>query len=577
MLARPAASSPRRRRRRTARRAPGRPRRASWRGTARGPARRRTPPRRPTAASSSRSRARWSARAAAPPPAGRAPSRSAPGPAWTCRGRRVRRWRRRASRASAAATDGARDARRPVLGRHGAQVEQQRPPSTRPTTGGVARPQRGGVALGQAHGRARQHHAGCAATADGASRRRRPSAPAGQRLGQPLGRARRASAVGVAAPDDRGGRARAASPPARPASACRPAAPGRAGAAAAARPGRGRPSSRPACGPPSSLSPEAVTRSAPARSARRGVGLVGQQRMRGEQAGADVGHDGHAERRPARRRDARGEALDPEVRRVHLEHERRRRPTRRRSRPGDAVGRADLAQPRAGGLEQSGMRKPSPISTSSPRATTISRPAASALATSASAAAPLLTTWTRRGVGHGGEPARPAPPRPRGPRRRWPGRARRRSRRPRWPAPRPRRRKRRAAEVRVHHDAGGVDHRAQRGGGRRAARWRVAVTTSSAAERDPAARPAGRGDVAFDLVRARAARRRLASAGAANTVSVRGNDRGADPPPESDGRGSWRTWVVLRSPPTVASYQFQPRRRLSCKLGPSELAQVLRT
>ena len=49
----------------------------------------------PTAASSRRSRGRWSARAGVPPPSGPAPSRSAPGPASTCRGRRARRWRRR--------------------------------------------------------------------------------------------------------------------------------------------------------------------------------------------------------------------------------------------------------------------------------------------------------------------------------------------------------------------------------------------------------------------------------------------------------------------------------------------------
>ena len=48
---------------------------------------------------------------------------------------------------------------------------------------------------------------------------------------------------------------------------------------------------------------------------------------------------------------------------------------------------------------RSGSRKPSPISTISPRLTTTSRPAASAVVASTSAAAPLLTTWTSPAAG----------------------------------------------------------------------------------------------------------------------------------------------------------------------------------
>ena len=85
---------------------------------------------------------------------------------------------------------------------------------------------------------------------------------------------------------------------------------------------------------------------------------------------------------------------------------------------------------------RSGIRKPSPISTSSPRASTISRPAASAVAASTSAAAPLLTTCTASASGtaaaSAAERAAPAPARA----GRWPGRARRRwCRRRRAPRP----------------------------------------------------------------------------------------------------------------------------------------------
>ena len=138
-------------------------------------------------------------------------------------------------------------------------------------------------------------------------------------------------------------------------------------------------------------------------------------------------------------------------------------------------------RPRAAGRRcdssSSGMRKPSPISTSSPRASTSSRPGPSAVATSASAAAQLLTTSAASAAGHGGEQ--------RGDRRlaraaragRWPGRARRR-----WC-----RRRRRTASTAAGDsgarprlvctsDAGGVEHRRRRLAAESAAPRRTAST-----------------------------------------------------------------------------------------------------
>ena len=62
------------------------------------------------------------------------------------------------------------------------------------------------------------------------------------------------------------------------------------------------------------------------------------------------------------------------------------------------------------------MRKPSPISTSSPRASTSSRPRPSAVATSASAAAQLFTTIAASAAGTAASSA-PIAASPRGPRR----------------------------------------------------------------------------------------------------------------------------------------------------------------
>jgi hypothetical protein len=86
---------------------------------------------------------------------------------------------------------------------------------------------------------------------------------------------------------------------------------------------------------------------------RRRVRFGRQPWVRREQAGADVGDQRYAERGEPGDRNRRGEALDPEVRRMDLEHE-RRVGTERGLVVGQvhAVGRAHLAQPGSDGLQQ---------------------------------------------------------------------------------------------------------------------------------------------------------------------------------------------------------------------------------
>jgi hypothetical protein len=86
-----------------------------------------------------------------------------------------------------------------------------------------------------------------------------------------------------------------------------------------------------------------------------GVGLIRQQWLRGEQAAADVGDHRHAEPGQLRHRRRGGEALDAEVAGVHLEDATGVRAERRGVVGGHrAVGRADLAEPRAGARDQLG-------------------------------------------------------------------------------------------------------------------------------------------------------------------------------------------------------------------------------
>ncbi len=92
---------------------------------------------------------------------------------------------------------------------------------------------------------------------------------------------------------------------------------------------------------------------------RRGVGLVGQQRVRREQARADVVHEGDAEGGQLADGGALGEPLDLVVRRVDLEdHRRVGRDRLLVVGHGRAVGGADLGEPRAGGGEQVGETEP---------------------------------------------------------------------------------------------------------------------------------------------------------------------------------------------------------------------------
>ena len=181
-----------------------------------------------------------------------------------------------------------------------------RPCSTRPTTGRPAGAQRRGE-------RRRARRRPSRAAGRRALRRRRPprrprttsaATPAScRRRGERAARrARRSSRVGVQRVAGRRVGADAASPPGRRASACRPAAHGPAGWRRSRSTRSAAPSSRPACGPPSSLSPLAVTRSAPSAQRGRRVGLVRQRRVRREQAGADVDDEGHRRGRPGRAR-----------------------------------------------------------------------------------------------------------------------------------------------------------------------------------------------------------------------------------------------------------------------------------
>ena len=122
---------------------------------------------------------------------------------------------------------------------------------------------------------------------------------------------------------------------------------------------------------------------------------LGEPRARGvEQPGAQIGH--HRRSHPGQLGDAdrADEAFDPVVRGVHLEQQRRGLRLAGPVVVGDpgAVGGPHLDQPAPDSAMISGIRKPPPISTSSPRDTTTGRPAASAPATRSTAPAPLLTT-----------------------------------------------------------------------------------------------------------------------------------------------------------------------------------------
>ena len=173
--------------------------------------------------------------------------------------------------------------------------------------------------------------------------------------------------TGSASPRRGAGR-RGRRPAARRARGRRAAAPGPADGRRRRRRGRRRPAMMPGL--------RAAEQLVAAERHERGAGgerlaggrLAGQPRRRAagepraggvEQARADVGHDRHAERRPARRpATCLDEAVDPVVRRVHLEHERDVGAGRAIARcvvgEAGAVGGADVDQPGAGLLHHLG-------------------------------------------------------------------------------------------------------------------------------------------------------------------------------------------------------------------------------
>ena len=260
-------------------------------------------------------------------------------------------------------------------------------------------------------------------------------------------RAARASADRRASAARTGGCGPRGSPPARPASACRPAWPARRVRAAAVHQFR------------------VAEQQAGLRAAEQLVAAGGDERgaraQRGRRvrfvrarAGAGAAARSRCRRPGARRgRPARTDALavKPVTRKFDgctlstnpVSRADRRRVVGRRSSGSWCRPRA-AAPPRH--ASRSGMRKPSPISTSSPRLSTISLPWASTSAGSSSAAALLLTTCTAPASGTAAASAASAARPRRGAACRWRGRTRRR-----WCPPRPagpRRRPRTAAHGR---------------------------------------------------------------------------------------------------------------------------------
>ena len=196
--------------------------------------------------------------------------------------------------AADAALQRSSSARRARAGRAGSgRARRGRAPAGSPARSAAAKPRAARPPRSAARRRARRR------------RRPRPRCRPPRRRRRPAQQRRQPRRPGRAAPPGRRARrrahrrrrARAGSPPARPASACPPAAPGPAGAGAAARPASGparRAAARPA-GRRAACRRDAVTSAAPAAQRGGGVRLVGQQRVRREQPGADVDDDRHAE------------------------------------------------------------------------------------------------------------------------------------------------------------------------------------------------------------------------------------------------------------------------------------------
>ena len=356
--------------------------------------------------SSRRTRGRSSCPAGAPRPSGRAPCRSAPGPASTCRDRRAPRSRSRAPVAASRTATASSSSRSAGTQR---RSSRQRSRSRRPTHARLALRSASANATGIATAQPASVRpgapppptapplgtAGSPRTRDRRARRPRPQ-PGGVGVQRLVGRCRGPSQRRL----DRG-EGQLVDPERR----------GRAGAGAGASTRsalEAAPRISPACGPPSSLSPLAVTRSAPPVSAVGGVRLRRAAAGRGEQAGTDVDDDRRARQRARqlgeRRRRRRGEARTHEVRGMHLE-DGTRCPGRRVGvvAQGDPVGRADLADPGSGRDDQVGQSEPVADLDQLAAAHETSRPAASAVTTRTSAAAPLLTNEGVARVGDGAQ------------------------------------------------------------------------------------------------------------------------------------------------------------------------------
>ena len=443
-------------------------RRACWRRTVRGPARRRTrtAARRSSVHAKPRSivspRRCSSASRSGHMPVSRCTSVDLPWSTWPAVATTIHRLHR------------PRRTRLVVLGRDRAQVEQAAAVLQAADDRGRAGAQRRSVGLGQADRGAGQFDAGRPAAADAPRCSRTACAP-GSRVGEPLGPARSSVDAGVERLRDRRRRADQ-----------RRLQRGERELVDAQRPGRGwrrsrstssaSPNSRPACGPPSSLSPLAVTRSAPSRStvvASGSSGSSGCGASSPEPMSATSGRAAASPARPTAHR--RGEAGDVVVRRMHLEHEAGVGPDRvgvvAQSACGWSCRPRGAARPSTRAAR--GCRKPSPISTSSPRLTTISLPGRQRHGGQQQRGGVVVDHVHGLARRARPRPARPARRGRAGPGARWPGRTRRRWRRRRPPPRRPAAaRQRSPAEVRVHDDAGRVDHRPQAGRARPAGRRR---------------------------------------------------------------------------------------------------------
>ena len=154
-----------------------------------------------------------------------------------------------------------------------------------------------------------------------------------------------------------------------------------------------RPTTIPACGPPSSLSPEKQTRSEPAAMLDAAVGSSPTSASEPEPRSSTSHRPASCATRA--RSSVVGLCVKPTIRK--FDWWTRRRSAVSADARSKSTARVRFVVPTSTirapeWARTSGIRKPSPISTSSPRETTTSRPAASAASASKTAAALLFTT-----------------------------------------------------------------------------------------------------------------------------------------------------------------------------------------